>query len=200
MLFDGSRVDFVEVLAEGDRLFSTVSVFLVLVEDGFDFEVEAVTPVSDEQDLKSFFDRYSSAITFVVHEELSQVVELSWLKTALVVSASLVHDLEFVLADVAVEVVVDLPDVEGHFGPQQLKTKPRQLLHEIRWTNLILVLLSLLRILLTQMSKNTIQTVLLNARNRLRLQHLPRRLNNLLLIRSAPKRSLRLLTWVHQIF
>ena len=149
MLFDGSRVDFVEVLAEGDGLFSTVSVFLVLVEDGFDFEVEAVTPVSDEQDLKSFFDRYSSSIAFVVHEELSQVVKLAWLKTALVVSASLVHDLEFVLADVAVEVVVDLPDVEGHLGPQQLKTKPRQLLHEIRWTNLILVLLSLLRILLT---------------------------------------------------
>ena len=72
--------------------------------------------MAHEENLESLFDGHASLEVLIVHEERHQVVELSWLEVARVRNATFVHSLEFELADITVQIVIDLPDDELNIG------------------------------------------------------------------------------------
>ena len=106
----------------------------------------------------------------IVHKELSQVVELSWFQSCFVRHTSLVHDLELVLTDIAIEVIIDLPNVKSNLSSQQFQTKEGKHLHEIGWTNLVLVFLRFLWVLADKVPEYFVKAFLLNGRNLPRLE------------------------------
>jgi len=129
--------------------------------------------VSNEQYLKSLFDRYSSLEVSIVHQILNEIEEFAWLKARFVGDTPLIHDLEFIFADVTVEVIIDFPDVKCHFRSQQFQTEVCEHFHKVIWSNLIIIDLVLFRILADEIIEHSVQLLLLNSLDLVVLQLFP---------------------------
>ena len=61
-------------------------------------------------ELESVLDGDFAPAGQVVHQKLHQVEEVAWLQASFVKNATLVHQREFVLVDLAVQILVHLPN------------------------------------------------------------------------------------------
>ena len=142
MLVQCTSRDFVHVLAIGDRwLLGRVLVPLFFSKDGLDLFIKVLTAVTHEKNLQGFFDRDASLEVLIVHQERNQVVELTGFEVAWIRDATLVHSLEFLLANVTVQVVIDLPDDEFNIGTSWSASEELKRTRDVHSTNLIMVLL-----------------------------------------------------------
>ena len=142
MLVQCSPRDFVHILAIGDRwLLRGVLVPLLFSKDGLDLFVKVLTAVTHEKNLQGLFDRDASLEVLIVHQERNQVVELTGFEVAWVGDAALVHSLEFCLANVTVQVIIDLPNDELDISASWAASEELKRARDVHSTNLIVVLL-----------------------------------------------------------
>ena len=144
LLFKGALVDLLYVLAVCDFLFASVWVLLVRTKDRLDFVIELVTSVAHEKDLKCLFDSDFALVLLVVHEELDQIEQLARLQISLVVDATLVHSHEFFFGNVAIQIVIDLPDDQVDFTTAWLAAQILEHVRQVNGSNLVLGILWLL--------------------------------------------------------
>ncbi len=118
LLFKGAFIDLVYILSIGDFPFRSVSILffaalgceqlIILLEDGLDLFIETVSTIAHIENLQSLFNSHSALESLVVHKELDNVKQLAWLETSLIRDTSLVHSLEFLFADIAIEIIINL--------------------------------------------------------------------------------------------
>ena len=142
MLVQGSPRDFVHILAIGDGwLLRGVLVPLLFSKDGLDLFIKVLTAMTHEKNLQGLFDGDASLEVLIVHQERDQVVELARFEVAWVGDAALVHSLEFLLANVTVQVVINLPNDELDIGASWAASEELQRARNVHRTNLIVVFL-----------------------------------------------------------
>ena len=172
MLVQCTPRDFVHVLAIGDRwLLGRVLVPLLFSKDGLDLFIKVLTAVTHEKNLQGLFDRDASLEVLIVHQERNQVVELTGFEVAWIGDAALVHSLEFLLAHVTVQIVIDLPNDEFDIGASWSAAEELQRARNVHSTNLIVVLL-LGSVAGAQKLEHAIKLLLLNGLDLDRLEDL----------------------------
>ena len=162
MLVQCTSRDFVHVLAIGDRwLLGRVLVPLLFSKDGLDLFIKVLTAVTHEKNLQGLFDRNASLEVLIVHQERNQVVELTGFEVAWIRDATLVHSLEFLLANVTVQVVIDLPDNELDLGACGLAAEELKSAGDVHSGDLVKVVLLAL-VLRGQEVEHAIELLLLD--------------------------------------
>jgi hypothetical protein len=100
-----------------EKYFSLLSIFglFPLLENVPNVFFELVW-MTDINELQSVFYSDPPSSGDIVHQELSQVKEISGLKPGLVEDAAFIHECEFVLINGAIEILINLPDPLIDFG------------------------------------------------------------------------------------
>lgn len=152
---DGERavLNLVDVLSVGNFFIRTVLVLFFVAEDGLDLVVELVTTVSDEENLECLLNGDASLERLIVHQELNEVEQLAGFESGfeavlsselLAHDAALVHGQEFVVVDMTVQIIIDLPNDQTHLSPGWAQAQELEDTGDIHGANFILVLWELL--------------------------------------------------------
>lgn len=114
-LFQVSFSHLFEVLIE--KHFSLLTVFSLfsLLEDVLDMLFKLVW-MTNVNELQCVFNCNAPSASDIIHQELSQVEEISRFEPGLIENAALVHECEFVFIYRAIEVFIDFPDPLIDFG------------------------------------------------------------------------------------
>ena len=172
MLVQCTSRDFVHILAISDRrLFRSVLIPLFFSKDGLNLLVKILTTMAHEQNLEGLFNRDAPLEVLIVHQERHQVVELTGLEVARIRDATLVHSLEFLLADETVQVIIDLPNDELDVGACRSASEELERASDVHRANLIVIVL-LGSVAAAQKLEHSIQLLLLNGLNFNRLEDL----------------------------
>lgn len=129
---DGSFVDLVQVLLESYLPLQTVGRLFFITENHPNFFFQAIALVdffgyhfrfllnSDEQQFQRILDRYGVLSRPAVHQKLGEVENLLGFDAGAFEDALLVHVHEFLLGDLLVQVLVDLPNHQFDLPAAQL--------------------------------------------------------------------------------
>merc|ERR1719464_304154 len=168
-VLQGSRKDLLNILTVGNLALRTVRVLLVVTKDVLDLSVQVLTSVTHEKDLKCFFDSDGTSERLIVHEELDEVVELSWLEIQVVADAALVHGLELLLVHEAIEIVIDFPNDQVDFRLGWFVSEELQCSGNIHRSNFVLMVLWFGVVSSAEVIEDSVELLLLDCLN---LDHL----------------------------
>ena len=162
MLVEGPLVDSLHILAIGDAsLLRAVRTGIVLSKDSLDLVIEHHSTVTHIQNLEGLFDGDTALKSLVIHEELDEVEELSWLEVGMVRDATLIHGHELLLGHETIQVVINFPNDQLNLSLGWSAPKEEKSLGDVHGTDLVSVL-SLVLVLLAEVIEHTVQLVLLN--------------------------------------